>query len=187
MSHKEDSRDPRAQGRGPCGQEHTPEKSYRGNQWCVWLNCDVCALRLHYAPTVGAPQTSLGLGPTPAHVEEMLSRLPINRSEINGNLVRGLLKIVQGEAQARSSHTGGKNATGTTTNNKERASVASSGPPNQGGAGAKTTSANEATASGTGSHGDAETSAATDRWEILARRLSRSPTKLGEGFVRVGH
>jgi hypothetical protein len=109
----------------------------------------------------------------------MLSRLPINKSEINGNLVRGLLKIVQGEAQARSSHTGGKNATGTTTNNKERASAASSGPSNQGGDGAKTTTANEATASSTGSHGDEETSAATDRWDILVRRLNRLPTKLG--------
>ena len=184
MSHNEDSRDPRAQGRGPCGLEHTPEKSYRGNQWCVWLNCDVCALRLHYAPIVGAPQTSLGLGPTPAHVEEMLSRLPINKSEINGNLVRGLLKIVQGEAQVQSSHTGGKNSTGTTTKNKAKAEVASSGPSDQGGAGAKTTS--EAAASSTCSHGDEETSAATDRWDILVRRLSRLHTKLGEGFVHVG-
>jgi len=184
MSHNDDSRDPRAQGRGPCGLEHTPEKSYRGNQWCVWLNCDVCALRLHYAPTVGAPQTSLGLGPTPAHVGEMLSRLPINKSEINGNLVRGLLKIVQGEAQVQSSHTGGKNSTGTTTKNKAKASVASSGPSDQGGAGAKTTS--EAAASSTCSHGDEETSAATDRWDILVRRLGRLHTKLGEGFVHVG-
>jgi hypothetical protein len=114
----------------------------------------------------------------------MLSRLPINKSEINGNLVRGLLKIVQGEAQVQSSHTGGKNSTGTTTKNKAKSSVASSGPSDQGGAGAKTTS--EAAASSTGSHGDEETSAATDRWEILVRRISRLHTKLGEGFVHVG-
>ena len=153
MAHKEDGRDPRAQGRGPCGRKHTPEQSYRGNQWGVWLNCEVCALRLHYAPTVGAPQTSLGLGPTPAHVEEMLSRLPRNKSEINGNMVRGLLKIVQGEAQVRSSRSHGKNSTGTTTNSKEKASGASS--------------TNEAAAGSQGSHGHEGKSAATDRWEIL--------------------
>ena len=87
----------------------------------------------------------------------------------------------------RSSHTGGNNSTGTTTKNKEKASAASSGPSDQGGAGPKTRSANEATASSTGSHGDEETSAATDRWEILVRRLNSVPTQLGEGFVHVGH
>ena len=153
MAHQEDGRDPRAQGRGPCGRKHTPEKSYRSNQWGVWLNCEVCALRLHYAPKVGAPQTSLGLGPTPAHVEEMLSRLPTNKSEVNGNMVRGLLKIVQGEAQVRNSRTHSKNSTGTTTKNKENASSASS--------------THEAAACSAGSRGDAEKSASTDRWEIL--------------------
>ena len=122
MAYQQDDRDPRAKGRGPCGLNHMPEQSYRSNQWGVWLNCEVCALRLHYAPTVGAPQTSLGLGPTPAHVQEMLSRLPINKSEINGNLVRGLLKIVQGEAQVRSSKT---------TKNQEKAAAASRGPSAQ--------------------------------------------------------
>ena len=173
MGHQGDPRDPRSRGLGPCGLEHTPEKSYRGNQWCVWLNCDVCALRLHYAPTVGAPQSSLGLGPTAAHVEEMLSRLPTNKSEINGKLVRGLLKIVQGEAQVRSSHSGGKNCPGATT--KEKASAASSG---QGVAGANVRSTNQASASNTGSTGF-QTSAATDRWEILVRRLDRFHTKVG--------
>ena len=153
MVHQEDGRDPRAQGRGPCGRKHTPEKSYRSNQWGVWLNCEVCALRLHYAPKVGAPQSSLGLGPTPAHVEEMLSRLPTNKSEVNGNMVRGLLKIVQGEAQVRNSSTHSKNSTGTTTKNKDNASSASS--------------THDAAAGSAGSHGDAEKSASTDRWEIL--------------------
>ena len=188
MAYQQDDRDPRAKGRGPCGLNHTPEKSYRSNQWGVWLNCEVCALRLHYAPTVGAPQTSLGLGPTPAHVQEMLSRLPINKSEINGNLVRGLLKIVQGEAQVRSSKT---------TKNQDKAAAASRGPSAQQGAGAKTVSTNEAAASSTarGGHKGAsaatdrwevlgeETTAATDRWEILVRRLYCCRTKRASYLV----
>jgi hypothetical protein len=177
-SYQEDPRDPRAQGRGPCGRNHTPEKNYRSNQWCVWLNCDVCALRLHYAPIEGAPQTSVALGPIPAHVEEMLSRLEsFDKSEINGNMVRGILKMIQGEAQVRSSHTRGKNSTGTTTKNKEKATASSSGPSDKGGTGAKTRSTNEAAASTTDSWeflvggGDNAMSAAADRWEILVRRL----------------
>ena len=177
-SYQEDPRDPRAQGRGPCGRNHTPEKSYRSTQWCVWLNCDVCALRLHYAPIEGAPQTSVALGPIPAHVEEMLSRLEsFDKSEINGNMVRGILKMIQGEAQVRSSHTRGKNSTGTTTKNKEKATASSSGPSDKGGTGAKTRSTNEAAASTTDSWeflvggGDNAMSAAADRWEILVRRL----------------
>jgi len=106
----------------------------------------------------------------------MLSRLPTNKSEINGNLARGLLKIAQGEAQVRSSHTGGKNCPGATT--KKKAPAASSGQSGQGVAGAKTRSTNQAAASSTGSTGF-QTSAAADRWEILVRRLDRFHTKVG--------
>ena len=78
-----------------------------------------------------------------------------------------VVRTIQREAQARSSYTGGKHSTGTTTKNKEKASAARSGPSYQGGAGAKTRSTSEAAAASKGSHGDEETSAATDRWEIL--------------------
>jgi len=168
-----DPRDPRTQGQGPCGRIHTPEKIYPTNQWCVWLNCEVCALRLHYAPMVGAPSTSVSLGPTPARVEEMLSRLrPFDESEINGNMVRGLLKTIQGEAQVRSSHKGGKKSTGTTPKSKEE----SHGSSYKGDVGAKTTSNSEAAASSTGGHADEESwelfeNAAVDRWEIFVRKL----------------
>jgi hypothetical protein len=88
-----DPRDPRTKGEGPCAGSHTPEKSYRSNQWCVWLNCEVCALRLHYAPLAGAPSTYVSLGPIPAHVKEMLVRLrSVDKLQINGNLVRGLFE-----------------------------------------------------------------------------------------------
>ena len=187
-----DSRDPRTAGRGPCRFKHTPDRSYRNNQWGVWLNCEKCALRLHYVPLAGAPGTSIGLGATPAHVEEMLTRLQsFDESEINGNMVRGLLKTIQGEAQVRSSHKGGKNSSGTTTNNKEKASASSSGPSGKGGVGAKTRSTNEAAAFSTGGYADEEPKAATasweilgggddatgavvDRWEILVRRLLKN-------------
>ena len=143
-----DPRDPRTQGQGPCGRIHTPEKSYRSNQWCVWLNCEVCALRLHDAPMVGAPSTSVSLGPIPAHVEEMLSRLrSVDRRQINGYLARGLLKTIQGEAQSRSSHNGGKKSSGNT------AFASSSGPSNKGGCG---------------------DDAVVDRWEIFVRRLLKN-------------
>jgi hypothetical protein len=122
----------------------------------------------------------------------MLSRLrPFDESEINGNMVRGLLKTIQGEAQVRSSHKGGKNSSGTTTNNKEKASASSSGPSDKGGVGAKTRSTSEAAAFSTGGYeeeepkaatasweilrgGDDATSAVVDRWEILARRLLKN-------------
>ena len=114
--------------------------------------------------------------------------VPINKSEINGNLVRGLLKIVQGEAQVRSSRT---------TKNQEKAAAASRGPSAQQGAGAKTVSTNEAAASSTarGGHKGAsaatdrwevlgeETTAATDRWEILVRRLYCCRTKRASYLV----
>jgi hypothetical protein len=168
-----DSRDPRTAGRGPCRFKHTPERSYRNNQWGVWLNCEKCALRLHYVPLVGAPGTSIGLGATPAHVEEMLTRLQsFDESEINGNMVRGLLKTIQGEAQVRSSHKGGKKSTGTTPKNKEE----SHGSSYKGDVGAKTRSNSEAAASSTGGHADEESwelfeNAAVDRWEIFVRKL----------------
>ena len=173
-----DPRDPRKQGQGPCGRIHTPEKSYRTNQWCVWLNCEVCALRLHYAPMAGAPSTSVSLGPIPAHVEEMLSRLrSFDKREINGYMARGPLKTIQGETQSRSSHKGGKNSSGTTTNNKEKAFASSSGPSDKGGVGAKARSTNEAAATASWEVlgcGDDATSAAVDYWEILARRLLKN-------------
>jgi len=140
-----DPRDPRTKGEGPCGRSHTPEKSYRSNQWCVWLNCEVCALRLHYAPVVGASSKYVSLGPVPAHVKEMLVRLQsVDKLKINGNLVRGLLKSIQGEAQSGISHNGGKKSSGNT------ACASSSGPSNKGGCG---------------------DDAALDRWEIVVRRL----------------
>ena len=49
----------------------------------------------------------VSLGPAEAHVTEMLSRLPDDPAQVNGNLVRGLLKTIQGEAQTRSSRTQG--------------------------------------------------------------------------------
>ena len=143
-----DPRDPRTRGEGPCARSHTPEKSYRSNQWCVWLNCEVCALRLHYAPLAGAPSTCVSLGPIPAHVEEMLLRLrSVDKRQINGYLVRGLLKTIQGEAQSRSSHNGGKKSSGNT------ASASSSGPSNKGGC---------------------RDDAAVDRWDLFVRRLLKN-------------
>jgi hypothetical protein len=75
----------------------------------------------------------------------MLVRLQsVDKLKINGNLVRGLLKTIQGEAQSGISHNGGKKSSGNT------ASASSSGPSNKGGCG---------------------DDAALDRWEIVARRL----------------
>ena len=51
--------------------------------------------------------SSVSLGPPEAHVTEMLSRLPADPARVNGHLVRGLLKTIQGEAQARSRQTQG--------------------------------------------------------------------------------
>jgi hypothetical protein len=150
-----DPRDPRTQGRGPCGLNHTPEKSYRSNQWCVWLNCEVCALRLHHAPLAGAPSTSVSLGPIPAHVKDMLVRLrSVDKLQINGSLACGLLNTIQGEAQSGISHNGRKKSSGNT------ASASSSGPSDKGGVGAKTRSTNSAAVVSTGSHRDTETSVA---------------------------
>jgi hypothetical protein len=81
-------------------------------------------------------------------VEEMLLRLPsVDKRQINRYLVRGILKTIQGEAQSRSSHNGGKKSSGNT------ASASSSGPSNKGGCG---------------------DDAAVDRWEIVVRRLLKN-------------
>ena len=58
MAYQQDDRDPRAKGRGPCGLNHMPEQSYRSNQRALWWNCEVCAFRLQYAPTVCKPRTA---------------------------------------------------------------------------------------------------------------------------------
>jgi hypothetical protein len=119
-------------------------------------------------------------------VEEMLLRLrSVDKRQIYGYLVRGLLKTIQGEAQSRSSHNGGKKSSGNT------ASASSSGPSDKGGVGVKTRSTNEAAAFSTGGYADDEpeaataswqilrggddaTSAVVDRWEILVRRLLKN-------------
>ncbi len=54
----QDEKDPRAQGRGPCGDRHKKpltadtesEGAWAGSQYGRWIDCEVCALRLGYWP-----------------------------------------------------------------------------------------------------------------------------------------
>jgi len=50
-----DTRDPRSQGKGPCGMDHRPYLHAAKNQYGEWKDCQVCGLRLEYVPYVGAP------------------------------------------------------------------------------------------------------------------------------------
>ena len=111
-----DDRDPRQIGRGPCGTVHTPEKKYRSNKYRAWLLCQTCSLRLQYVPAAGAPAAYVSLGPTPSVVTRALNRLEgVDPQNVNGNMVRGLIREEQGKDQAQSS-------TSTPSNSKAGAS-----------------------------------------------------------------
>ena len=96
-----DDRDPRIAGEGPCHLIHEARAKYEQNQFGVWLTCRTCAVRLHYAPKKGAPQTTISRGPTPEVVQAVIAQLgntPGN--QIDSNRFRGMIKIEQGRQQA---------------------------------------------------------------------------------------
>ena len=96
-----DDRDPRIAGEGPCHLIHEARAKYEQNQFGVWLTCKTCAVRLHYAPKKGAPQTTISRGPTPEVVQAVIAKLgntPGN--QIDSNRFRGMIKIEQGRQQA---------------------------------------------------------------------------------------
>ena len=96
-----DPRDPRWLGEAPCGLQHEAEQKYRSNAHMIWSLCRVCSLRLMSAPMKDAPaahhQTPLA--------EDVRTALKLARDRgmwdtLNGPAMRGLIKEVQGRAQA---------------------------------------------------------------------------------------
>ena len=102
-AHGPDPRDPRTLvDSRPCYGQHQPEAKYRANGYCLWLLCGKCSLRLHYVPKHGAPMTSVSAAPTPQTVRTALALLQDRTDdEINGNMMRGAIKMAQGAAQMR--------------------------------------------------------------------------------------
>ena len=96
-----DPRDPRLMGRGPCGAKRVPEAKYRTNQYCAWLLCSRCSLRLAYVPGLQAPGAYVSMGPTPEVSERCLEEIrDIPPKEIDGNMMRGLIRMHEGVIQA---------------------------------------------------------------------------------------
>ena len=133
--------------------------------------------------------SSVSLGPPEAHVTEMLSRLPDDPEHVNGHLVRGLLKIIQGEAQARSRQTpGGTPTSGPTFTPASRwrptaapkphsdqpmAAEATAAPKSSTTAMPGTAEPSQAATTAKPAEDHDLSSAAVDHWEILIRRSLR--------------
>ena len=126
----------------------------------------------------------VSLGPAESHVMEMLSRLPDDPAEVNGNLVRGLLKTIQGEAQTRRGRTqAGTPTSGPTSTpaSRWRPTATPKPPPSRPsvpsssstGAVPGTTYPSQAAATVEPAEDSDQSSAAVDRWEILMRKHLR--------------
>ena len=126
----------------------------------------------------------VSLEPAEAHATEMLSRLPDDPAQVNGNLVRGLLKTIQGEAQTRRGRTqGGTPASGPTSTpaSRWRPTAAPKPPPtspsvpfsSSPGAVPGATYPSQAAATVKPAEDRDQSSAAVDHWEILIRKSLR--------------
>ena len=98
-----DERDPRVMSLGPCDREHEPEKNFRNNKFCMWSQCQVCALTLQKIPFKDAPGSSFKTGATPTDVAKALQ---IAMGEDNwttptAQAMQGYIKIAQGIAQSK--------------------------------------------------------------------------------------
>ena len=93
-----DQRDPRILGEGPCNLIQQARAKYDQNAYGVWLICQTCAVRLHYAPKAGAPQNTISLGPTPEVVRAVIAELgDTPADQIDFHRFRGMIKVEQGK------------------------------------------------------------------------------------------
>ena len=69
-----DPRDPRAQNRWPCFNQHKAAETWRSNAHGSWQHCLVCDLKLAYIPKKGSPSNST-MAVNHAMVDQMLMEL----------------------------------------------------------------------------------------------------------------